>query len=42
LAFSTPEKLEALAVPGDEGFRRHDHHFKAPRTPEFPDFLENL
>ena len=33
LAFPTPEKLEALAVPGDEGFRRHDNQCAAPIEP---------
>jgi len=33
LAFPTPEQLEALAVPTDEGFGRHDDQCAAPIEP---------
>ena len=33
LAFPTPEQLEALAVPTDEGFGRHDGQRAAPIEP---------
>ena len=33
LAFPTPEKLEALAVPTDEGLRLHDRQCAAPIEP---------
>src|SRR5271170_2485563 len=33
LAFPAPEKLEALAVPTDEGFGPHDHQCDSPIEP---------
>jgi hypothetical protein len=33
LAFPTPEKLEASAMPTDEGLRRHDRQCVSPIEP---------